>query len=84
MIKSPIKVVFNGVSERRTRSLESQKKKKKKKKKKKIEDSKIILQSLKNLPKIQEAKDKKDKIVKNSESYTEIDAMDYSNFLAVI
>lgn len=55
-----------------------------KKKKKKIEDSKIILQSLKNLPKIQEAKDKKDKIVKNSESYTEIDAMDYSNFLAVI
>ena len=78
MIKSPIKVVFNGVSERRTRSLESQKKKKK------IEDSKIILQSLKNLPKIQETKDKKDKIVKNSESYTEIDAMDYSNFLAVI
>ena len=71
-------VVFNGVSERRTRSLESQKKKKK------IEDSKIILQSLKNLPKMQETKDKKDKIVKNSESYTEIDAMDYSNFLAVI
>ena len=76
-------VVFNGVSERRTRSLESQKKKKKEKKKK-IEDSKIILQSLKNLPKMQETKDKKDKIVKNSESYTEIDAMDYSNFLAVM
>ena len=63
--------------------LQSQKKKKKEKKKK-IEDSKIILQSLKNLPKMQETKDKKDKIVKNSESYTEIDSMDYSNFLAVI
>ena len=33
---------------------------------------------------MQETKDKKDKIVKNSESYTEIDAMNYSNFLAVI
>ena len=33
---------------------------------------------------MQETKDKKDKIVKNSESYTEIDSMDYSNVLAVI
>lgn len=44
----------------------------------------MILQPVKSLPKIQEKKDRKVKIVKNPESFTEIDAMDYSNFLVVI